>query len=104
MAREMSDDELLVLMREAVIPKKFKPIVVLMQRKKAVQTGVYRGQMDVLKEEDGRKLWRSVNKSTAAGMSGVTVDMVALLNDDDSQLLRRLINLVLSPGVAVYSQ
>ena len=32
------------------------------------------------------------------------MDMVALLNDADSQLLRRLVNLVLSPGVTVYSQ
>ena len=34
----------------------------------------------------------------------MTVDMVALLNDADSQLLRRLVNLVLSPGVTVYEQ
>ena len=34
----------------------------------------------------------------------VTVDMVAFLNDKDSQMLRRLVNLVLSPGATVYAQ
>ena len=60
--------------------------------------------MKVLGEDEWSKFWQDAKKGTAAGRSGVTVDMVALLNDADSQLLRRLVNLVLSPGVTVYEQ
>ena len=43
----MTDDELLEFMREAKIPEKFKPIVFLMQRKKAVQQDLYKSLMNV---------------------------------------------------------
>ena len=45
----------MAFMSEAEIPERFKPIVVLMQRKKAVQKDVYRGSMKVLGEEEWLK-------------------------------------------------
>ena len=55
MACEMMDNELLEFMREAEIPRKSKPIVALMQRKKAVKPSMYNGLMKVLGEEEWRK-------------------------------------------------
>ena len=81
MACVMPDDELLAFMDEAEIPERFKPTVAMIQRKKAVQKDMYRGLMRVLGEEEWRKFWREAKKGTAAGRSGVTVDMVAFLND-----------------------
>ncbi len=104
MAEKMPDDELMKFMNEAEIPEKFKPIVVLMQLKQAVEPSMYKGLMAVIGEEEWLKFWKSVKKGTAAGRSGVTVDMVAMLKDGDSHLVRRLVNLVLMPGLTMYAQ
>ena len=46
-------------------------------------------------------LWRC-QKSTASGAPKVTVSMIVTLNDSDNQLIRKLVILVLTLGVAVY--
>ena len=102
MAETISDTELMDFMQKAEIPEKFKPIVVLMEQKAAVVVPcMYKVQMEVIREEEWFKFWKSLKKGTAAGRSGVTGDMVTLLIDKDSHMVRRLVKMVLVPGVTV---
>ena len=48
-------------------------------------------------------MWRC-KKEHSSWVFKVTVDMIATLNDGDSQLIRRVVNLVLKPEVAMYGQ
>ena len=102
MANVKSEFELEELMVEAKIPMKFRPIVILLRRKKGVKEGMYKHLMNPISESEWMKFWGQVKKGTAPGKTGVTADMVFILRDKELDVIRRMTNMVLVPGLAVY--
>ena len=58
----------------------------------------------ICKMEWRKLLLERCKKENGSWVFKVTVDMIATLNDGDSQLIRRMVNLVLTPGVTMYGQ
>ena len=103
MANVKSEFELEELMVEAKIPMKFRPIVILLRRKKGVKEGMYKHLMNPISESEWMKFWGQVKKGTAPGKTGVTADMVFILRDKELDVIRRMTNMVMVPGLAVYN-
>ena len=63
MANVKSDFELEELMVEAKISMKFRPIVILLRRKKGVKEGMYKHLMNPISESEWMKFWGQVKNT-----------------------------------------
>ena len=102
MAEINTEEELEIFMEETKIPMKFRPIVLLLRRK--VDMRLYKNLMGAISAEKCSEFCGKVKKGMAPGRSRFSVDMAVCLSAPDLKLMRRLVNLVLIPGVSEYIQ
>jgi hypothetical protein len=79
----------------ATIPARFRSVVKALRRVEGAHSGLYSNLMNEITTEEWTQKIKSTKKGTAAGLSGETIDMLAALDPACSDLLRRVVNLML---------
>lgn len=84
------------------IPEKFLPILKHLKYFSKATTEMYHGCTDPITKEEWIQLWKARKKGTTAGRSGITTDMVALLQKNLLEDLRLLVNTAWNPRAGVF--
>ena len=84
------------------IPAKFLPILKHLKYSDKATDSMYSGCTDPITEDEWRRLWKARKKGTAAGRSGITSDMMALLPENVLENFRILVNTAWNPKAGVF--